>query len=148
MGQLQTQKAKIRESESEPGSTSDTKSKNPGVRVRTWVNFRHKKRKYGSLSPNLGQLQTQKAKIPEFESEPGSTSDTKSENPGVRVRIWVNFRYKEQKSRSQSPNLDQLPDTKLRQMVAMSSAKSKINAFTPQLCLILDRTILPLADML
>ncbi|KML38765.1 hypothetical protein, partial [Cytobacillus firmus] len=121
------QKAKIPEFESEPGLTSDTKSKNPGVRVRTRVNFRHKKRKSGSLSPNLDQLQTQKAKIREFESELGSTSDTKSENPGVRVRTWINFQI---------------------QMVAMSSAKSKINAFTPQLCLILDRTIIPLADML
>ncbi|MEH6986662.1 hypothetical protein, partial [Cytobacillus firmus] len=32
-----------------------------------------------------------KAKIWEFESEPGSTSDTKGENQGVRVRIWINF---------------------------------------------------------
>ncbi len=43
--QLRTQKEKLSGLESEPGSTSDTKRENVRLRVRTRINFGHKKRK-------------------------------------------------------------------------------------------------------
>jgi hypothetical protein len=43
--QLRTQKEKMGGLESEPGSTSDTKRENERFRVRTRVDFGHKKRK-------------------------------------------------------------------------------------------------------
>ncbi|OMF61243.1 hypothetical protein BK139_07745 [Paenibacillus sp. FSL R5-0490] len=43
LGELRTQKAKIRIVESEPGATSDTKGRKARDRVRTWSNFRHKR---------------------------------------------------------------------------------------------------------
>ncbi|XIH31375.1 hypothetical protein C1N70_03270 [Cytobacillus firmus] len=67
-------------------------------------------------SPNLEHLRTENAEIRGTESEPGATSDTKSENPasesepgvtsdiksensGFRVRIRFTFLQNEQKSR-------------------------------------------------
>ncbi len=98
--QLRTQKGEKRGSESEPESTSDTNRRKPGseselrstsdtkrrktwVRVRTRVNFGHKKEETLDLSQNPGQLRTQKGGNPGFESEPGSTSDTE------RKKTWI-----------------------------------------------------------
>ncbi|MBG9451965.1 hypothetical protein ABE67_21985 [Cytobacillus firmus] len=47
-------------------------------------------------SPNPAQLQTEQAGNLEFESEPGSTSDTKGGESAGRVRTRSNFRQKEQ----------------------------------------------------
>ncbi|KAF0817920.1 hypothetical protein KIS4809_3104 [Bacillus sp. ZZV12-4809] len=99
MVKVQTQKAENLESESELGSGSDTKRGNAGVRVRTWIRFRHKKGKCWSQSPNLDQVQTQKGEMLESESELGSGPDTKRGNAGVRARTWINFRQKKQKTR-------------------------------------------------
>jgi hypothetical protein len=90
-GQLRTQKWEIALSESEPDSTSDTKSGNPVVRVRTWLNFGHRNGKLRCQSRNPCQLRTEKAEIPAPESEPGPTSDTKSGNPGARVRTRLDY---------------------------------------------------------
>ncbi|XIH33577.1 hypothetical protein C1N70_15155 [Cytobacillus firmus] len=106
---LRTQKAGIRELESEPVPSSDTKGGNPGVRVRTWSIFGHKRRESGDLSQNLVHLRTQKAGIRGFESELGLSSDTEGENPEVRVRTWSIFGHKKQKSKILSPNPDTAP---------------------------------------
>ncbi|KML42141.1 hypothetical protein VL14_09255 [Cytobacillus firmus] len=83
--------------ESEPGSTSDTKKENEWLRVRTWINFGHKKRKWALHSQNPDQLRTQKGKMDVLESEPGPTSDTKRENGRLRVRTRVNFGHKKRR---------------------------------------------------
>jgi hypothetical protein len=95
--ELQTQKAKIRGSESEPGSTSDTESENQGFRVGTRINFRHRKRKSGVQSRDPDQLRTQKGKKSGLESEPRPTSDTGKRKAGVRVRTRSNFEHKKGK---------------------------------------------------
>ncbi|MBG9447154.1 hypothetical protein ABE66_21705 [Cytobacillus firmus] len=95
---LRTQKAKIRKLESEPGPSSDTEGENPEVRVRTWSIFGHRRRESGSLSQNLVHLRTQKARIRGFESEPGPSSDTEGENPGIRVRTWSIFGHRRRES--------------------------------------------------
>jgi hypothetical protein len=59
--QLRTQKAEKRRSESEPGPASDTERRKTWIRVRTRVNFGHRKEENLDLSQNPGQLQTQKA---------------------------------------------------------------------------------------
>lgn len=51
--QVRTQKAGNRESESEPGLTSDTKNRKARVRDRTWSNFGHKRQENESQSQNL-----------------------------------------------------------------------------------------------
>ncbi len=74
-GQLRTQKGGKHGSESEPGSTSDTERRKTWIRVRTQVNFGHRKEENLDLSQNLGQLQTQKAVKRRSESEPGPASE-------------------------------------------------------------------------
>ncbi|MBG9451436.1 hypothetical protein ABE67_19685 [Cytobacillus firmus] len=74
-GQLRTQTAGKPGFESEPGSTSDTKRRKTWIRVRTQVNFGHKKEENLGLSQNPGQLQTQKAVKRRSESEHGPASE-------------------------------------------------------------------------
>ncbi|OMF60945.1 hypothetical protein BK139_08765 [Paenibacillus sp. FSL R5-0490] len=55
--------------ESEPGATSDTKREKERFRVRTPINFGHKKGKWALQSQNRVQLRTQKGK----KSAPGTS---------------------------------------------------------------------------
>ena len=74
-GQLRTQKGEKPGSESEPGPASDTERRKPWIRVRTQVNFGHRKEENLDLSQNPGQLQTQKAVKRRSESEHGPASE-------------------------------------------------------------------------
>ncbi|MBG9451008.1 hypothetical protein ABE67_17230 [Cytobacillus firmus] len=107
-GQLRTQKRENTHVESEPGSTLDSEKGNRPLRVRTQVNFGHKKGKTHTLSPNPGQLRTQKRENTHVESEPGATSDTEKGKHALRVRTRVNFGHKKGKRATQSPNPGQL----------------------------------------
>ncbi|MCS0671760.1 hypothetical protein [Cytobacillus firmus] len=56
--QLRTGEEEIRESESEEGSSSDRRERNPRERVRRRLNFGQKEKKSGRVSPNKAHLQT------------------------------------------------------------------------------------------
>ncbi|XIH33533.1 hypothetical protein C1N70_14930 [Cytobacillus firmus] len=107
-GQLRTQKAEKRRSEFEPGPASDTKRRKTWVRVRTRVNFGHRKEETLDQSQNPGQLRTQKAEKRRSEFEPGPASDTKRRKTWVRVRTRVNFGHRKEETLDQSPNPSQL----------------------------------------
>ncbi|MBG9588508.1 hypothetical protein ABE26_16030 [Cytobacillus firmus] len=94
--------------DSEPRSTSDTEKGKRTRRVRTRVNFGHRKGKMCPQSPNPGQLWTQEREIVPLESEPRSTSDTEKGKRTRRVRTRVNFGHRKGKMCPQSPNPGQL----------------------------------------
>lgn len=85
-------------------TASDRRSGKRVIRVRTWFNFGHRKRKKSYQSWNLAQLRTEEAEKEWLESEPGSTSDTKSRKRGFRVHTRPNFGQRDRKKRAQSPN--------------------------------------------
>ncbi|MBG9585963.1 hypothetical protein ABE26_02320 [Cytobacillus firmus] len=73
--QLRTQTAEKRRSESEPGRASDTERRKTWIRVRTRVNFGHRKEETLDLSQNPSQLRTQTAGKRRSESEHGPASE-------------------------------------------------------------------------
>ncbi|MCS0671761.1 hypothetical protein [Cytobacillus firmus] len=73
--QLRTGEEEIRESESEQGSSSDSRERKPRERVRRRLIFRQKEMKSGRVSPKKAQLRTGEEEIRESESEHSSSSD-------------------------------------------------------------------------
>ncbi|KON86188.1 hypothetical protein AF332_04680 [Sporosarcina globispora] len=103
-GLIRTEKAEIREKESESRAHSDRESRNPREGVRIRRSFGQKKQKIGRRSPNQGLIRTEKAEIREKESESRAHSDRESRNPREGVRIKGSFGQKKQKSVRRSPN--------------------------------------------
>ncbi len=108
LGQLRTQKGEKSQLESEPGPTSDTERRKRSIRVRTRVNFGHRKEKRAGQSQNLVQLRTQKGERGASESEAWPTSDTERRKGQARVRTRANFGHRKEKRAGQSQNLVQL----------------------------------------